>query len=82
VRVPVQDIHAHQAGELASFTSDTVEHDILRHGQEEVAVYNLCTDTTRHINGIVTNMHPSEGVWLFRSGDMFTRGSAGARPRR
>jgi hypothetical protein len=29
-------------------------------------VYNLCTDTTRHMNGIVTNMHPGEGVWLFR----------------
>jgi hypothetical protein len=42
-----------------------VEHDILSH-DDEVAVYNLCTDTTRHMNGIVTNMHPSEGVWLFR----------------
>lgn len=61
-----QDIQAHQSGELAKFTSDTVEHDILKHGDEEVAVYNLCTDTTRHMNGIVTNMHPSEGVWLFR----------------
>jgi hypothetical protein len=61
-----QDIQAHQSGELASFTSDTVEYDILRHGTEEVAVYNQCTDTTRHLNGIVTNMHPSEGVWLFR----------------
>lgn len=50
------------------FTSDTVEHDVLPFaGGEEVAVYNLCTDTTRHMNGIVTNMHPSEGVWLFRS---------------
>ena len=42
-----------------------MEHDILSH-DDEVAVYNLCTDTTRHMNGIVTNMHPSEGVWLFR----------------
>lgn len=48
-------------------TSDTVEHDILPFaGGDEVAVYNLCTDTTRHMNGVVTNMHPSEGVWLFR----------------
>jgi hypothetical protein len=43
-----------------------VEHDILPLGDGEVAVYNLCTDTTRHMNGVVTNMHPSEGVWLFR----------------
>ena len=61
-----QDNQAHQTGELAAFTSDTVEHDILPLGGTEVAVYNLCTDTTRHMNGVVTNMHPSEGVWLFR----------------
>jgi hypothetical protein len=51
-----------------SFTSDTLEHDIVRISPEQVAVFNLCTDTTRHMNGIVTNMHPSEGVWLFRFG--------------
>ena len=51
---------------MAVFTSDTVEHDVARVGSDEVGVYNLCTDTTRHLNGIVTNMHPSEGVWLFR----------------
>ena len=84
---PAQDIQSHKDGELATFTSDTVEHDILplEGGQVtdpqkrlcpapmwgdpppwQVGVYNLCTDTTRHMNGIVTNMHPSEGVWLFR----------------
>ena len=51
---------------MAVFTSDTVEHDITHVGPDEVGVYNLCTDTTKHLNGIVTNMHPSEGVWLFR----------------
>lgn len=61
-----QDIQAHRDGELAAFTSDTVEHDILPFGGDEIGVYNMCTDTTRHMNGIVTNMHPSEGVWLFR----------------
>jgi hypothetical protein len=60
-----QDIQAHKLGELAVATSDTVEHDIATVG-EEIAVFNLCTDTTRHMNGIVTNMHPAEGVWLFR----------------
>lgn len=62
----VQDIQAHTGGEMAVHTSDTVEHDLARLGPDQVAVYNLCTDTTRHMNGIVTNMHPSEGVWLFR----------------
>jgi hypothetical protein len=62
----LQDIQAHHSAEMAVFTSDTVEHDIARIGPDEVAVYNMCTDTTRHMNGVVTNMHPSEGVWLFR----------------
>jgi len=75
----MQDIQAHRFGELATFTSDTVEHDILRHGETEVAVYNLCTDTTKHMNGIVTNMHPGEGVWLFRY-FFFTNTSGSARP--
>ena len=56
---------------MAVFTSDTLEHDIARiktchNKQEQVAVFNLCTDTTRNMNGVVTNMHPAEGVWLFR----------------
>ena len=60
-----QDIQAHRHGELAVSTTDTVEHDIAKVG-EEIAVFNLCSDTTRHMNGVVTNMHPAEGVWLFR----------------
>ena len=32
----------------------------------KVTVHNACTDTTKNMNGIVCNMHPSEGVWLFR----------------
>lgn len=68
MHLPAQDVQAHLGGEeLATYTSDTVEHDILPHGDGRVAVYNLCTDTTRHMNGVVTSMHPSEGVWLFRS---------------
>lgn len=47
-------------------TTSTVQHDLSRLGPGTVAVYNGCTDTTRHMNGIVANLHPSEGVWLFR----------------
>ncbi len=54
-------------------TSDTLEHDIVRISPEQVGVFNLCTDTTRHMNGVVTNMHPSEGVWLFRSSRLILR---------
>lgn len=61
---------------MAAFTSDTLEHDICRlppdtfQPQEQVAVFNLCTDTTRNMNGIVTSMHPAEGVWLFRQASL------------
>jgi hypothetical protein len=69
-RLP-QDIQAHRSGEMAVFTSDTLEHDMgristLHQKQEQVAVFNRCADTTRNMNGVVTNMHPAEGVWLFR----------------
>lgn len=61
-----QDIHAYNPNCLAVITSDTLEHDIGPSQGGRVAIHNMCTDTTRHINGIVANMHPSEGVWLFR----------------
>ena len=52
---------------MAIPTSETLEHDIADMGDGRVAVYNLCADTTRrNANGFVCNMHPSEGVWLFR----------------
>ena len=68
VCVDYQDIQAHVSGEIALHTSDTVEHDISHISPTQIAVYNSCCDTTKHMNGIVVNMHPSEGVWLFRSG--------------
>jgi hypothetical protein len=46
-------------------TTDTVEHDLARIGQG-VAVYNLSADTTRLTNGLLCQMHPAEGYWLFR----------------
>ena len=50
---------------LAVPTTDTVEHDIAKRGST-VSVHNLCVDTTRITNGILCQMHPSEGYWLFR----------------
>jgi hypothetical protein len=50
---------------LAVPTTDTLEHDISIR-DSVVSVYNLCTDTTRVTNGILCQMQPSEGYWLFR----------------
>ena len=43
-----------------------MEHDLSCAPGGRIAVHNSCTDTTRHMNGIVNNMNPAEGVWLFR----------------
>ena len=31
-----------------------------------IAVYNGCANTTKNMNGLVFNLHPGEGVWVFR----------------
>lgn len=67
--VYVPDTQAPQAyhpAEITIPTCETLEHDISRLSDGRVAVYNLCADTTRNMNGVVCSMHPSEGLWLFR----------------
>ena len=51
---------------LAVPTTDTVEHDIIKRDTSTVSMHNLCVDTTRITNGILCQMHPSEGYWMFR----------------
>jgi hypothetical protein len=66
----VHDVQAYYTLEgplLAVPCTDTVEHDICKlHNGSAVAVHNLAVDTTRVTNGILCQMHPSEGYWLFR----------------
>ena len=45
---------------------DTVEFDLKESQDETVEFYSACTDTTAIQNGIVTKMHESEGLWVFR----------------
>ena len=64
---PMKPQTAPQPVLLAVPTTDTVEHDIVRKmGSNAVSVYNTAVDTTRVTNGMVCQMHPSEGYWLFR----------------
>lgn len=61
----IEDIQAYKMGYMAIPTTDTLEHDMgMINGK--LAVYNSCIDTTRNMNGMLCNMHPSEGVWLFK----------------
>lgn len=95
LKVPsVEDVLAYGADReilQAVPTTDTVEHDLARIGKETVAVYNLSADTTRLTNGLLCQMHPAEGYWLFRGaprgtgvhGAMFgSHGVCGAFPTR
>ena len=62
--------------DLFSFTQDqigvpivdTVEFDIKEGPNNTVEFYSACTDTTAIQNGIITKMHESEGLWVFRGG--------------
>jgi hypothetical protein len=47
---------------------DTVEFDIKEGPDDMVEFYSACTDTTVIQNGIITKMHESEGMWIFRGG--------------
>lgn len=60
--------------DLFSFTQDkigvsivdTVEFDIKEGPDSTVEFYSACADTTAIQNGIITKMHESEGLWVFR----------------
>ena len=54
-------------------TTETLEHDISRRDSNTVVVHNLAADSTRVTNGTLCQMHPSEGLWLFKGG---SRGSS------
>ena len=67
----VEDVLAHPESEestvlMAVPTVDTIEHDMARRDGRTVSVMNAAVDTTRVTNGIICQMHPSEGYWLFR----------------
>jgi hypothetical protein len=95
----VEDVLAHpdtlpgsgKATLMAVPTTDTVDNDMTRRDGKFVTIHNACVDTTRITNGILCQMHPAEGVWLFRGaprgtgvyGAMFgSQGVCGAFPTR
>ena len=62
----IEDIQSYRLSQMVIPTTDTLEHDICAYSNNRIAVYNACVDTTRNMNGMLCNMHPSEGVWLFK----------------
>jgi hypothetical protein len=59
------DVHSYDQELIGIPTTDTVEHDIVMHG-DSVSLYNACCDTSSLHNGILCQMNPAEGFWLFK----------------
>lgn len=62
----MQDIQSYKPQSMALATAETLEHDFGTMSDGNMALYNGCIDTTKKMNGMLCNMHPSEGVLLFK----------------
>lgn len=62
----MQDIQSYKPQSLSLPTTETLEHDLSTLSNGDLVLYNGCIDTTKKMNGILCNMHPSEGVMLFK----------------
>jgi len=61
------DPFSYEPVEIAGTTTETLHYDLLREPNDNgISFMSKCVDTSGCKNGIVCNMHPSEGVWLFR----------------
>jgi len=59
------DVHSYDQELIGVPTADTLEHDItMRDGR--VFLHNACCDTTTLLNGVLAQLNPSEGFWLFK----------------
>lgn len=59
------DVHSYEQELIGVPTTDTVEHDIVVRGNG-VSLYNGCCDTMSQHNGVLCQMNPAEGYWLFK----------------
>lgn len=59
------DVHSYDQELIGVPTTDTVEHDIVLRG-DSVVLHNACCDTSSLHNGVLCQMNPSEGFWLFK----------------
>jgi hypothetical protein len=65
--IPVMtDSYSFDQTTIAACTTDTMQSDIFIQKDGMLTILNKCTDTTKCQNGILYNMNPSEGVWLFK----------------
>lgn len=62
-----EDVHHHVEGvRIAVPTIDTPRNDIEMMRNKSIAVLSECVDPTQIRNGILHDMHPNEGFWIFK----------------
>jgi len=59
------DVHGYDQDLVAVPATDTVEHDLAA-VDSKVYLYNGCCNTASQTNGVLCQMSPSEGYWLFK----------------
>lgn len=60
------DNHDFNQNQIATALSETIENEIKNTRKNTVSFFSSAVDTTTIQNGLVCQMHPSEGVWIFR----------------
>jgi hypothetical protein len=60
-----KDVHGYDHLDIGIPTVDTVEFDLVRKGSS-ICLHNASCDTTTLQNGLLCQMNPSEGYWLFK----------------
>lgn len=61
-----KDLFAFNQDTIGVPVADTVEFDIKEGQDDMVEFYSGCVDTTGIQNGILSKMHDSEGIWVFK----------------
>ena len=60
------DTHYYDPTPTCLPTTVTWHSDMSLHGSGEISLFNNCVNTNKSCNGVMLNMHPDEGVWLFK----------------
>ena len=59
------DVHSYDHCSIGLPCTDVIENDILIKS-DQVLLYNSCCDTMNANNGVLCQMNPAEGYWLFK----------------
>lgn len=85
LKIPTNmDVYSYEPREMAAVTTETLHHDIIQDhatmhrsgaSRRKISLLNRCMDTRMCTNGILSDLHPPEGVWLFKGPAQTNSGS-------